>query len=69
MCTLVKIRATFPFLSMQKSRASSAVPGWLADLPDRERLPLLAEVRSLLDAENYERHWETHVHWARLRAN
>lgn len=44
-----------------------ATMGWLADLPDRERLPLLAEVRSLLDAESYERHWETHVHWARLR--
>jgi hypothetical protein len=26
-CTPVKIRATFPLLSMQKSRASSAVPG------------------------------------------
>jgi SAM-dependent methyltransferase len=45
-----------------------ATMGWLADLPDRERLPLLAEVRSLLDADSYERHWDTHVHWARLRA-
>lgn len=45
-----------------------ATMGWLADLPDEERLPLLAEVRSLLDADSYERRWETHVHWARLRA-
>ncbi|MDQ3895379.1 MAG: class I SAM-dependent methyltransferase [Actinomycetota bacterium] len=44
-----------------------ATMGWLADLPDNERLPLLAEVRSLLDADSYERAWETHVHWARLR--
>ena len=29
-CTPVKIRATFPLLSMQKSSASSAVSGWLA---------------------------------------
>jgi len=40
--------------------------GWLADLPDRERLPLLARVRSLLDADSYERSWETHIHWATL---
>jgi SAM-dependent methyltransferase len=40
--------------------------GWLADLPDAERLPLLDEVRSLLPAEEYRRHWVTHVHWTRL---
>jgi SAM-dependent methyltransferase len=40
--------------------------GWLADLPDAKRLPLLDEVRSLLDADEYQRPWETHVHWARL---
>jgi SAM-dependent methyltransferase len=44
-----------------------ATMGWLADLPDEERLPLLAWVRSLLDADSYERSWETHVHWSRLR--
>jgi len=44
-----------------------ATMGWLADLPDEERLPLLAKVRSRLDADTYERSWETHVHWSRLR--
>jgi SAM-dependent methyltransferase len=43
--------------------------GWLGDLPDSERLPLLDRVRSLLDADEYRRSWETHVYWARLRAN
>jgi SAM-dependent methyltransferase len=41
--------------------------GWLADLPDDERLPLLDEVRSLLTAAAYQRLWETHVHWTQLR--
>ena len=40
--------------------------GWLADLPDEERLPLLDEVRSLVTAAAYRRLWETHVHWTRL---
>jgi SAM-dependent methyltransferase len=43
--------------------------GWLADLPDAERLPLLDEVRSLLTAGEYGRMWETHVHWTRLAAD
>jgi len=42
--------------------------GWLADLPDSERLPLLDEVRTLLDAAEYRRLWETHVHCTRLAA-
>jgi SAM-dependent methyltransferase len=37
--------------------------GWLGDLPDAERLPLLDDVRSLLPAAEYRRLWETHVHW------
>jgi SAM-dependent methyltransferase len=41
--------------------------GWLADLPDAERLPLLAEVRSLLTADRYRRPWETHARWTQLR--
>jgi ubiquinone/menaquinone biosynthesis C-methylase UbiE len=41
--------------------------GWLADLPDDERLPLLDRVRAALTAEEYQRLWETHVHWTRLR--
>lgn len=41
--------------------------GWLADLPDAERLPLLDEVRSLLTTGEYRRPWETHVRWTQLR--
>ena len=40
--------------------------GWIADLPDGDRLPLLEAVNSLLDADEYRRLWETHVHWTRL---
>ena len=40
--------------------------GWVGDLPDGERLPLLDELRSLLPAPEYRRVWETHVHWTRL---
>jgi len=40
--------------------------GWLADLPDEERLPLLSGVRSRLTAPEYQRLWESHVHWTRL---
>jgi len=39
--------------------------GWIADLPDAERLPLLDKVRSLLRAPAYRREWETHVYWTR----
>jgi SAM-dependent methyltransferase len=42
--------------------------GWLADLPDEQRLPILDEVRSLLTADEYRRVWETHLHWTRLAA-
>jgi SAM-dependent methyltransferase len=40
--------------------------GWVADLPDDERLPLLDTMRSLLDADEYVRPWETLVHWTRV---
>ena len=40
--------------------------GWLAELPDSEQAPLLDEVRSLLAPREYQRLWETHVHWTRL---
>lgn len=40
--------------------------GWIADLPDVDRLPLLDKVSSLLAAAEYRRPWETHVHWTRL---
>jgi len=42
--------------------------GWLADLPDEERLPLLREIRSRLTAPQYQRLWESHVHWTELIA-
>lgn len=41
--------------------------GWIADLPDVDRLPLLEKIRSLLDANEYRRPWDTHVCWTRLR--
>ena len=41
--------------------------GWLADLPDDERLPLLDEVRSCLAPGEYRRLWETRVHWTTRR--
>jgi SAM-dependent methyltransferase len=40
--------------------------GWIADLADEERVPLLAEVRSLLTDSDYRRQWTTHVYWTRL---
>lgn len=40
--------------------------GWIAELPDRERLPLLNELRSLLKADEYTRLWETRAFWTRL---
>jgi hypothetical protein len=40
--------------------------GWVADLADDERRPLLATMRSLLDADEYVRPWETLVYWTRM---
>jgi len=40
--------------------------GWVAELGDQERLPLLAEVRSALSASTYRRPWITQVFWTRL---
>jgi SAM-dependent methyltransferase len=40
--------------------------GWLADLPDEDRLPLLEEVKSLLADIEYRRFWETQLYWTRL---
>jgi SAM-dependent methyltransferase len=40
--------------------------GWIADLPDGDRLPLLDRIRSLLGADEYRRPWETHVCWTRV---
>lgn len=40
--------------------------GWIANLRDEDRLPLLDEVRRLLTAAEYRVPWETHVGWTRL---
>jgi SAM-dependent methyltransferase len=40
--------------------------GWIADLTDDERLPLLDEVRALLTASWYHRLWETQICWTSL---
>lgn len=73
--------AESPFEELQEARLANpqtvdrdglvaflASMGWIADLPDVERLPLLDQVRSLLPAAEYRRPWETHVHWTRLAA-
>lgn len=41
--------------------------GWVADLPEEQRLHLLEKARSLLTADEYRRPWQTHLHWTRLR--
>jgi SAM-dependent methyltransferase len=40
--------------------------GWIAILPDEDRLPLLDEVKSLLTSNEYVLPWETHVQWTRI---
>jgi SAM-dependent methyltransferase len=40
--------------------------GWIADLADDDRLPLLDEVRSRFTANRYHRLWETHVYLTEL---
>jgi SAM-dependent methyltransferase len=40
--------------------------GWIADLPDVARSALLERIRSLLDADEYLRPWETRAYWTRL---
>jgi SAM-dependent methyltransferase len=42
--------------------------GWIADLPDADRLSLLEEVDSLLEAEEYRRRWMTRLYWTRRAA-
>jgi ubiquinone/menaquinone biosynthesis C-methylase UbiE len=39
--------------------------GWIAELPDERRIPLLDQVKSLLAASMYDLPWETRVYWAR----
>jgi SAM-dependent methyltransferase len=40
--------------------------GWVGHLPESERLPVLEQVESLLNASEYHRSWETHLYWSRL---
>ena len=42
--------------------------GWIADLRDAERLPLLDDLRTRLPDTTFRRPWTTHVHWTRLQA-
>ncbi len=42
--------------------------GWIRDLPDDDRMPLLAGVRSLLDAAEYRLLWETRAYSTRLES-
>ena len=51
-------------LSADDLVAFYASMGWVGDLPDDERLPLLAEVRADLRAELYVRRWTTSAWWA-----
>lgn len=70
--------AASPFEDLQEKRlpnphtldrdglvAFLASMGWIADLPDEDRFPLLEEVKSRLESA-YRRTWETHVYWTRL---
>jgi len=41
--------------------------GWIAELPDQERIPLLNEARSRLTADRYRRDWETMLFWCGLQ--
>lgn len=43
--------------------------GWIGELPDGERMPLLDDVRSRLAPGEYQRLWETRVHWTRLASD
>jgi SAM-dependent methyltransferase len=73
--------AESPFEELQETRLANpqtvdrdglvaffASMGWIADLPDADLSPLVEEVRSRLAAAEYQRPWETHVHWTRLAA-
>ena len=52
-------------LDREELVAFLASMGWVGDLSDSERLPLLDRVRSLLPAPEYRRLWETRVYWTR----
>ena len=56
-----------PFAGSRFDELSEARLGWLGDLSEPERRPLMNRVRSLLDADWYRRSWETRVYWTRLR--
>ncbi len=42
--------------------------GWIADLPDADRLSPLGQTRSLLAAREYRRRWTTRLFWTRRAA-
>jgi SAM-dependent methyltransferase len=41
--------------------------GWIAEIGDQGRLPLLARARTALTSSEYRRQWRTQVFWTRLR--
>ncbi|MFI5713153.1 class I SAM-dependent methyltransferase [Kribbella sp. NPDC051620] len=43
--------------------------GWIANLPDEERRPLVDAIRSHLTAAEYVLPWQTRVQWTRLEAS
>lgn len=41
--------------------------GWIANLPDQQRLPLLEAIRAMLASDSYSLPWETCVEWTQRR--
>jgi SAM-dependent methyltransferase len=65
--TLAEARIPNPQIADKESLvAFFGSMGWIAELPDESRIPLLGEVESLLSAPQYTLPWETRVYWARL---
>jgi hypothetical protein len=64
-------RPVFETLSLDQDAlvAYYASMGWLADLADSERLPLLDGVRDLLTEQAYRSLWETRIFWTRRAAS
>jgi len=42
--------------------------GWIANLPDKQRLPLLEAMRAKLTSDRYSLPWQTRVEWTQLVA-
>lgn len=65
--SLQQLRLTNPqTLDRDGLVAFYASMGWVGDLPDAERVPLLAQVKSRLSATDYRREWQTQIYATRL---